>query len=163
VISLAELSREERALYNPGFMAVVVSRAVQGYQARYSRPCPVAVATLAAVMALQTFIRRQLPKTTGTGLARWLEENKAIRVMMAQNTTALAAVARLGLLEALQTDVLRCDENGQLHLRPRRLTQSITGNTEEIRAIQRASHMLGRWLPSTGSLSTVMTLLGVRP
>ncbi|MGW5860800.1 hypothetical protein ACWFRJ_01335 [Streptomyces sp. NPDC055239] len=23
--------------------------------------------------------------------------------------------------------------------------------------------MLGRWLPSTGSLSTVMTLLGVRP
>jgi hypothetical protein len=46
---------------------------------------------------------------------------------------------------------------------PGRLTKTINGATDQIQAIQKAAYLLGRWLPSTGSLSTVMTLLGVRP
>lgn len=163
MISLAELSREERALYNPAFTALVVSRAVQGHQAQYSQPCPTTVAVLSAVMALQPSVRQLLPKTTGSGLTRWLEENKALKVAMAQNATALAAVVRPGLLLALQTQVLQYDDAGHLQVNAGRLTKTINGRTDEVVAIQNASRMLGRWLPSTGSLSTVMTLLGVRP
>ncbi|MBB6439782.1 hypothetical protein HNQ79_006294 [Streptomyces candidus] len=35
--------------------------------------------------------------------------------------------------------------------------------TQQTRAIQQAALMLGRWLPSTGSFGTVLTLLGVQP
>ncbi|GAB2841238.1 hypothetical protein GCM10027176_51360 [Actinoallomurus bryophytorum] len=163
MISLAELSREERALYNPAFAALVVSRAVQGHQSQYGQPCPITIAVLSPVMAYQPSVRQRLPKTTGSGLTRWLEENQTLKIAMAQNATALAAVVRPGLLFGLQTQVLQYDDSGRLQVTAGRLTKTINGATDEIIAIQKASRMLGRWLPSTGSLSTVMTLLGVRP
>ena len=46
------LSREERALYNPAFTAVLCARAVQGYDKEYTAPCPLPVAVTAVVMAL---------------------------------------------------------------------------------------------------------------
>lgn len=49
----ANLSREERALYNPAFTAVLTARAVQGHEVQYSQPCPIPVAVLSSVMALQ--------------------------------------------------------------------------------------------------------------
>lgn len=163
MIDLDELSREERALYSPAFTGLVVCRAVQGYRERYGQPCPVVVAVLSAVMAIQPSIRAMLPKTISTGLIRWLEENKPARVSMMQNAEALSGVVRLGLLFALQTGTLACDETGALTLRPATLANSIRGGTEDSQAVQRAAYMLGRWLPSSGDLSTVMSLLGVRP
>ncbi|WP_329574932.1 DUF6521 family protein [Kitasatospora sp. NBC_01250] len=159
----AEFSREERALYNPAFTAVLTARAVQGHQVQYGRSCPPAVAVLSSVMALQPSIRQLLPKTIGSGLTRWLEENKSVKAAMAQNATALAAVVRPGLLLALQNRLLEYGDDGHLSVRPKALPTAPTGSTPEVVAIQKASHMLGRWLPSTGSFSTVMTLLGVRP
>ncbi|MEU7175236.1 three component ABC system middle component [Micromonospora tulbaghiae] len=163
VIDFAELSREERALYNPAFTAVAVTRAVQGYQAQYKRGCPITVAVLSVVMAMQPGIRRLLPATIRNGLTRWLEEHQTIKIAMAQNAEGLAAVVRPGLLLALQVRVLQIDQAGLLEVNPGAITKAITADTEETLAIQKASYMLGRWLPSTGSLGTVMTLLGVRP
>lgn len=123
----AHLSREERALYNPSFTAVLTARAVQGHEAQYGRPCPVSVAVLGAVMALQPAVRDRLPRTTGAGLNRWLEENRAVKVAMAQNATALAAVVRPGLLMALQTTLVRCTDQGLLSLPAGQLRKAITG------------------------------------
>ncbi|SEQ97829.1 three component ABC system middle component [Streptomyces radiopugnans] len=163
MIGFTDLSREERALYNSAFTGLVTARAVQGHQDHYRRRCPVAVAVLSAVMALQPSIRHALPNTTRSGLIRWLEENRAVKVAMADNATALSAVVRPGLLLALQTQMLYCADDGRLGVTTGRLKKVITGGTDEVIAIQKAAHMLGRWLPSAGSLSTVMTLLGVRP
>ena len=161
--TLSEFSREERALYNPAFTALVTSRAVQGHETQYGRSCPIPVGVLAAVMALQPTIRGTMPKTVKSGLTRWLEENKGVKVTVSQNATALAAVVRPGLLLALQSDILHVDEEGRLTVAPGQLTKTINGATDQVVAIQKAAYFLGRWLPSTGSLSTVMTLLGVRP
>lgn len=157
-----ELSREERALYNPGFTALLCTRAVQGYDKEYAAPCPLPVALTAAVMALQPSIRAVLPATTGTGLMGWLDENDAVRVAMTRNTATVASVVRPGLLLALQSSILHCGSDG-LTLVPRALSKTVRGDTERSIAIQKAAVQLGRWLPSTGSLSTVLTLLGVKP
>lgn len=159
----ADLSREERALYNPAFTGLVVARAVQGHEDRYASPCPVVVAVVSAVMALQPAIRRALPRSTGSGLMLWLEEHKDVAVAMSRNATALSAVVRPGLLFALQSQSLHCDASGNLSTVPRAVSKKIANSGAESAAVQRASHLLGRWLPSTGSLSTVLTLLGVRP
>ncbi|GGP00323.1 three component ABC system middle component [Wenjunlia tyrosinilytica] len=157
-----ELSREERALYNPIFTALLCTRAVQGYDKEYAAPCPLPVAVTAAVMALQPSIRAVLPTTTGTGLMGWLDENDAVRIAMTRNAAALASVVRPGLLFALQSSILHCNGDG-LTLVPRTLTKAVRGETEQNVTIQKAAVQLGRWLPSTGSLSTVLTLLGVKP
>lgn len=161
--SILQLSREERALYNPAFTALLAGRAVQGHLDRYNQPCPLAVAVLASVMALQPAVRRVLPETVRSGLIRWLEENKSVKVAMLQNATALSAVVRPGVVLALHNRVLGIDESGHLFVEPRRLPKKISGLTPEIDAIETAAYFLGRWLPSAGSLSTVMALLGVRP
>ncbi|WP_307680637.1 three component ABC system middle component [Streptomyces sp. V4I2] len=156
-----ELSREERGLFNPAFTALVCTRAVQGYEQQYATVCPLPVAVTAAVMALQPSIRAALPATLRTGLMGWLDANEAVRVAMGLNAAALAAVVRPGLLFALQSDVLRLQDSG-LTVAPRALGKTVKGGTEQNTAIQKAAVQLGRWLPSTGSISTVMTLLGVQ-
>lgn len=161
-MTAVDLSREERALYNPAFTAVLSARAVQGYDKEYAAPCPLPVAVTAAVMALQPTIRAVLPATTGTGLMGWLDENDAVRIAMTRNAASLAAVVRPGLLFALQSRILHCHSGG-LDPVPRALAKTIKGDTEQSVAIQKAAFQLGRWLPSTRSLSTVLTLLGVQP
>lgn len=161
-MSSLELSREERALYNPAFTAVLCTRAVQGYDKQYSGPCPLPVAVTAAVMALQPSIRAVLPATTGTGLMGWLDDHEEVPVAMARNAATVASVVRPGLLFALQGRVLELDLGG-LKLVAGALPRTVRGETEQSVAIQKAAFQLGRWLPSTGSISTVLTLLGVKP
>ncbi|MFI5851777.1 three component ABC system middle component [Micromonospora chalcea] len=157
------LSREERALYSPAFTGLCLARAVQGYQFQYEQACPVTVAVLSTVMAMQPSIRSRLPATTRSGLTRWLEENQAVRLAMMQNAEGLAAVVRPGLLIVLQSGIVQLDLDGHLFIPPGAIKKAITGGTDEVIEVQRAAYTFGRWLPSTGSLSTVMTLLGVRP
>ncbi|AQU68735.1 three component ABC system middle component [Streptomyces niveus] len=157
------LSRDERALYNPGFTGLAVVRAVQGHQTEFGTPCPVAIATLAAVMALQPMVRTALPRSTASGLHRWVQEHRAVRASMALNATAIADVVRPGLLMALQSSTLACDAEGHLHVPNKAMKKAITGGSADVIAVQKAALLLGRWLPSAGSTSTVMTLLGVRP
>ncbi|MEU5385038.1 three component ABC system middle component [Kitasatospora cineracea] len=155
-----DLSREERALFNPAFTALVCVRAVQGYEKKYRSACPLPVVVTAAVMAFQPSIRAVLPATTGTGLMGWLDKNEAVRVAMGLNATALAAVVRPGLLFALQSGVLRLQGSG-LTVTPLAV-KALKDGPEQHTMIQKAAQQLGRWLPSTGSISTVLTLLGVQ-
>ncbi|MFD7408568.1 three component ABC system middle component [Streptomyces sp. NPDC059866] len=157
------LSRDERALYNPAFTGLAAARAVQGHQTEFGMPCPVVIATLAAVMALQPTIRTALPRSTASGLHRWVQEHPAVRASMTLNATAIADVVRPGLLMALQTRTLACDAQGRLHVPNKALKKAITGGSDDVIAVQKAALLLGRWLPSAGSTSTVMTMLGVRP
>ncbi|MFF3467703.1 three component ABC system middle component [Streptomyces sp. NPDC002619] len=157
------LSRDERALYNPAFTGLIVARSVQGHHTEFGTPCPVVVATLAAVMALQPTIRNALPRSTASGLHRWVQENPSVRTSMTLNATAIADVVRPGLLMALQTRLLACEAQGRLHVPKGALKKAITGGSDDVVVIQKAARLLGRWLPSAGSISTIMTLLGVRP
>nr|WTB12092.1 DUF6521 family protein [Streptomyces antimycoticus] len=156
-----KFSREERALFNPAFMALVSCRAVQGHQ-RDAGPCPLPLAVTAAVMALQPAVRALLPSTTRASAAKWIEDNQSVRVLMATNAPLLAAVVRPGILFALQTDLLGFDGTARLRLRRRALPATITGTSDSFVAVQKSAHMLGRWLPTGGSTATVLTLLGVR-
>lgn len=158
------LSREERALYNEAFMALVCARAVQGYGVQYQRrPCPVALTVTAAVMALQPAVREALPSTLNANFPKWIGEHPSVRVLMARNAGALSTVVRPGLLFALQAGILTFEPPGQLSLPARRVPAAISGESAQAVAIQKGAYLLGRWLPSAGSTGTALTLLGVRP
>jgi hypothetical protein len=73
--SVASLSREERALFNPAFTALVCARAVQGHAAKHSPVCPLPIAVTAAVMALQPAVRALLPSTTNASMPNWVGGN----------------------------------------------------------------------------------------
>lgn len=159
--AFTSLSQEERALFNPAFVALVCARAVQGH-ARINQACPLPIVVTATVMAFQPSIRALLPKNTRASMPKWVEDNKEIRVHMARNASALSSVVRPGVLFALQTKVLEISSEG-LRLRKRAIPAAIAGTSPYVVAIQKAAHMLGRWLPTAGTTAMTLTLLGVRP
>jgi hypothetical protein len=156
------LSREERSLFNPAFMALLSCRAVQGHATKHGPVCPLPLVVASVVMALQPAVRALLPATTAANLPRWAEDNPSVRVLMAANAPALSAVVRPGLLFALQIRALELGTAG-LQLRPRSIPAGISGTSPTSVAIQKTAHMLARWLPTAGSTATALTLIGVRP
>jgi hypothetical protein len=155
-------SREERALFNPAFIGLVCARVVQGHAAKHNSLCPLSIVVTAAIMALQPAIRALLPRSTSASMPKWVEDNGAVQVHMATNVPALTGVVRPGLLFALQTGVLVL-ESSAVSLARRAIPATITGSSPEAVAVQKAAHMLGRWLPTAGTTATTLTLLGVRP
>lgn len=160
--SAVSWSREERALFNPAFTGLVCARVVQGHAAKHTPACPLPIVVTAAVMAFQPAVRALLPANTGASMPKWAEDNETVRVHMATNTPGLIDVVRPGLLFALQTAVLTL-QSSALTLTRRTIPATITGSSPETVAIQKAAHMLGRWLPTAGTTATALTLLGVRP
>jgi hypothetical protein len=156
-----EWSREERALYNPAFAALICARVVQGHLQVHRIGCPLPLVVTAAIMALQPAIRALLPRATAS-MTQWAENNETVKVHMSANAPGLLSVVRPGLLFALQTEVLVL-ESSTLTLRAGSIPATIRGRSAEAAAIQKTAHMLGRWLPSGGPTATVLTLLGVRP
>jgi hypothetical protein len=155
-------SREERALFNPAFTGLVCARVVQGHAVKHTPLCPLPIVVTATVMALQPAVRALLPRSTAASMPKWAEDNSAVRVHMATNVPGLTEVVRPGLLFALQTGVLAL-ESSALSLTRRTIPTTVTGQSPETVAIQKAAHMLGRWLPTAGTTATALTLLGVRP
>lgn len=160
--SAVSWSREERALFNPAFTALVCARVVQGHAAKHESACPMPIVITAVIMALQPAVRVLLPRTTSASMPKWAEDNEAVRVHMAANIPGLTGVVRPGLLFALQTGVLVL-ESSSLSLGSRAIPATITGSSPETVTIQKAAHLLGRWLPTAGTTATTLTLLGVRP
>jgi hypothetical protein len=159
---MSSWSHEERALFNPAFTALVSARVVQGHATKFGYRCPLPIVVTAAVMALQPAVRALLPGTTNASMPKWAEDTEQIRVHMATNAPALSEVVRPGVLFALQMGILAVESAG-LILQRRVIPATVTGATPTVVAVQKAAHMLGRWLPTAGDTAMVLTLLGVRP
>lgn len=156
------LSREERNLYNPAFTAVLVVRAVQGYEQEAGEPCHVLLAVLAPVMALTKQVRAVLPNRISSTTVNWIEREAAARVYLSQAASHLGPIVKAGLLFGVRTQALEVVA-GRLVRSTGRIPKRITGDSREVIEIQKASLFLGRWLSKAGGTSTIFTLLGVGP
>ena len=152
---------DERALFNPAFVAAVIGAAADGHQADHKGPLPLTLAFVIPPMALTRRIREVLPRNVRPYLATWLDSNPLVRAdlqrlapMHADSTRqALRFGVRYGLLSLtgvnLQRGPVLDPAQGALDNDAARVTD--------------AGVFLGRWLPRAGSLTTTMTLLGLRP
>ncbi|MEU9504814.1 three component ABC system middle component [Micromonospora sp. NPDC048170] len=156
------LSREERSLYNPAFVGILVIRATQGYEAERGRGCHMALAATAATMSLTPQVRFSLPKSTAANAVSWIEKESEAMAFLAQSVPAYSPLVRNGMLHAMRMRALVLAPPSALHA-TRVVPKLIKGETSETIEIQRAAYFLGRWLPQAGSMSTILSLLGVRP
>jgi hypothetical protein len=156
------LSREEQNLNNPAFTALLVARAVQGYEQENGSACPVPLAVLAPVMALTSQLRAVLPTSISTTTVNWIEREASARVHLTQAVPHLGPIVKAGVLFGLKVRAVEIVE-GHLLRSTGKLRKSIVGDTAEVVEIQKASLFLGRWLSRAGNTRTIFTLLGVRP
>lgn len=156
-----ERPTEERFALNPALAALILAQASAGYQQEVGEGMPFMLSYLVAPVVLHRETRSLLPHTVATSLASWLADNDLARAAIQSRTTALAPLAREGMLLGLQTGVLTL--NGALLEVPRPGAVVPGANAPERYELLRAARLVGRMFARVGSAPTVFALWGVKP
>lgn len=160
------LSRDTEAnvLFNPAFCAVLLHRAIRGYEKKTEgQPLPVVYAFLVLPSALHPATRTKLPKKTTASMWSWLRSHPIILADFAKRARDLKPFVAEATIFAIQHSVLKATEgslaSGKLLRRPSNLQP-----TEDWEQCEKAASFLGKWLASTkADESTILTKWGVRP
>lgn len=165
MISWASRPPEEKALLNPSFCSCLLWHAAAGYSSAVGTPLPFDVAFLVLPMVLHRQTRESLPRSTTTSLAVWLNNNPLSRSRVADHARTLAPFTKdammfggvHGLFEMKGGTVAA---NGDWK---KPIASGLKDSTDEVRSCAKRAEFIGTWFANTGSPSTIMAILGVRP
>ncbi|MGX7681531.1 three component ABC system middle component [Jatrophihabitans sp. DSM 45814] len=153
---------EVATLLNPALIALLLSRATNGYQGVDAAGMPYIYAPIVATIALYPDARATLSMNVTTKFTSWAMANDDMQLSLQSKIAGMVPIVNEGLLFALRHDVLK--------LSAARFTSGSHGPTKVVRsessdvtAAQRAAVYLGRWLAHAGQPSTVCAILGVTP
>jgi hypothetical protein len=160
-----ERSIEERNLLNPGFCAMLLWHAAQGYASERNTPMAMELSFLVLPFVLHLETRESLPRNITTSLPIWLAEHPVVRMRLGERAATLRSFTREALvfggshgLLSLEQDGVRAKEDMK-----RRVNTALKLTSDEVRECGKRAEFLGRWLEKAGGTETVMALLGVRP
>jgi Family of unknown function (DUF6521) len=151
---------EERANYNPAFLALLLREAADGYITESQRTLPVPLAFLALPLVLHRTTRESLPKIISTSMPIWLQEHPFLREGFVARVRAVAPAVREALVTALTTGLLELDRGA---LTPAAEPGKARHATTESRAVAARARFVGRWLSRAGDIDTIFFLWGVKP
>jgi hypothetical protein len=153
--------REREALFNPAFIALVLSRAAAGHQKRTDRAMPLSLCFITVPIALHGPTRGALPRKVTTKPGAWLDDHPLLRAGFSRRARAAAPHVRAGLREGLRAGILEIAGENIVGRPPRR--RPGVALSEESEEILKRAQFAGGWLGLAGSPSGVFALWGVRP
>jgi hypothetical protein len=156
---------EERALLNASFCSCLLWQASVGYQSAVHAPLPFDISFLVLPMVLHRETRECLPKVTKTSLAVWINDNALARSRIADRARTLAPFTKEALLFGGVYKLIEF-KGGAIAANldwKKRIAADLKDSTDEVRFCAKRAEFLGKWLASSGSSGTVMSILGVRP
>jgi len=158
-------SREERTLLNPGFCANLLWHAARGYSDGSFGELSFEESFLVLPLVLHRETREELPGSTRTSLAVWLDENPLARGRVASRARLLIPFTKEALIFGGMHGFIRL-YGGKLHAEvawKKVVTLTLKQSSEEVRLCAKRATFVGKWLAQTGSAATVFALMGVRP
>lgn len=163
MLSWEKRSTEVANLLNPAFCAMVIKDAVTEYSSIQPDGMSYVLSFLILPIALHTSTRTALPTKIRQPLYEWLDKHPQSKVDFAARVRRLVPFTRESIIFAAQKGFLTIAINGNLQssrLSPR--PSSWIADAETHKCLD-AAQFLGRWFASTGDISTVFRLWGVRP
>ena len=157
------LPKEEKALFNPAFLAIVLARVSEGHHQRFGEPVPLPIAILSSTLVLHRPTRERLPNTIATNMLAWIERNADLTATVGIHAPALVPHLKEGLLFSLTDGLCRLTESGGIVPGRNKPPTQITGQTADVIACQRKAFFVGRWLAGAGTPATILALFGLRP
>jgi hypothetical protein len=156
---------EERALLNPSFCSCLLWQAAIGYKSIAGESLPFDLSFLVLPIVLHRATREALPTSVRTSLTVWIDDNPLARLRVADRARLLLLFTKEammfgglhGLIE-FQTDAITANIGWK-----KSIATDLKDSTDEVRSCMKRAHFVGRWLASSGTSSTVMTIFGVRP
>lgn len=150
-------------LFNPSFCAMVIKDAVTDYADLQTSGMPYALSFLILPIALHTSTRIALPKRLGQPLHEWLEQHPNSKVGFPARVRRMTPFTKEAIIFATQKGFITIALNGNLQSFKPSPRPASWDEDAEIRDCLSAAQFLGRWFASTGDISTVFRLWGVRP
>ncbi|MGY2066194.1 three component ABC system middle component [Blastococcus sp. SYSU DS0619] len=146
-----------RATLNPLLVAGVLAWSSRAYQeASDGDPMPWPLAFVTPALVLHVPSRTALPGSTAKRLLTWRDENDLLVSALPSRCTALRTYNRAGLRAGLRHGLLAIDGAGLRGLLPSSRTPG------DLRELQRASALIGRWFAPLPT-ATVLATLGMTP
>jgi hypothetical protein len=161
----SQRSREERALLNPGFCANILWHAARGYGSVNDGRMSFEESFLILPLVLHREIREVLPRDTRTSLAVWLDNNPLARGKIADRAHLLVPFTKEALTFAGVRGFIHLN-GAKLHGEPawkKSVNVALKESSDEVRICSKRADFVGRWFAQTGSPTTVLALMGVRP
>lgn len=158
-------SIEERNLLNPGFCAMLLWHATQGYASERSIPMAIELTFLVLPFVLHKEMRESLPASIRTSLPTWLAEHPIVHARVGERASTLCEFTKEALVFGGSQQLFMFARDG-VHANAnakKRVNDALKTTSEEVRDCAKRAEFLGRWLEKAGGPETVMVLLGVRP
>lgn len=161
-VAWKERTREEQAMLNPAFIALLVDSAAEGHYAEEKRPMPFIYGFVAVSLVIHPESRSSLPRMVSTSLPVWVSQNPLVRELLSLRIQFLNPYVREGISMGLSTGLIRFDGDGVMSSGERRSFRGFSRTADFTSALESA-RFVGRWLARSGASSTVLALWGIRP
>lgn len=158
-------SREERDLLNPSFCANMLWHAAGGYSGGPGESLSFEVSFLVLPFVLHRETREELPLSTRTSFAVWLNEYPLARGRVASRARLLVPFTKEALTFGGVHGFIRLD-GGMLYADmawKRAVTRILKESSDEVRVCAKRACFVGKWFAESGSAATVLSLMGVCP
>lgn len=154
--------REERALFNPAFIALLLHAAVRGHAERANgRAISIGFLYLIPPLALHQETRELLPATVASSMPLWIREHPGALVGLGDRVSALRPLVSDACCFALRSGLLLSAPSGMTAGRlPKRPSGSVT--SEEVDRCISRSTFLGRWFAGQPDMTTALAFWGLR-
>ncbi|HET6247354.1 MAG TPA: three component ABC system middle component [Tepidisphaeraceae bacterium] len=162
---VAEVSLENRRLLNPAFTGGLLVRAAYGYRREAHTDLPYIYAYLILPLVLHTQTRERLPNAVVTRLPTWAERNGDLTALISKRAGEFALATRDAIFLITTTGLAGLDDRAKIiPLLPERKLLNFEKGTisPEVTACFHKANFVGRWLATSGTVPTVMTVLGVQ-
>jgi hypothetical protein len=160
-----QISLEDRRLLNPAFAGALVLRTSQGFRKEAKRGLPFIYAYLVLPLVLHPETRQRLPHAVVTKLPSWAERNSDLVAPLPHRIGELAPATREGLFVISSAGLAELGVGGSIEpaLNEKTLTdfEKHAGASEVADCVKKAG-FVGRWLATSGTVPTVLTILGIR-
>jgi hypothetical protein len=160
--SWAERPIEIRNLFNPAFCALVLYRALQGFEEERAEGMPFSLALLVLPLSLHVTSRETLSSRSRTYLLKVVEDSPELLVGFAERARHMLPFAFEGLAYLLQYGCILVGQRGELLADTGKVRKTLSGGAEVV-SCQRVARYLGREFGRIGDRVTIYTSLGVRP
>jgi len=158
-------SREERALLNPGFCANLLWHAACGYAGVNRKSISFEESFLVLPLVLHRETREELPRSTRTSLAVWLDEHPLTRGRVTSRARQLIPFTKEALTFGGVHGFIRIS-GGMLHADidwKKAVTRVLKESSDEVRVCAKRAVFVGKWFAESGSSATVLSIIGIRP
>lgn len=163
--SWSDRSNEERVLLNPGFCANLIWHAARGYTGDGNGTLSFEESFLVLPFVLHRETREELPRSSRTSLAVWLDDNPLVRNRIASRAQLLVPFTKEALIFGGVHGFVRLEE-GRLHADlawKKAVNRAIKESSDEVRNCMNRSDFIGKWFAQAGNAATIFALIGVRP